>query len=266
MTIRVIVLMAFWLAFAAGCAPRTGPFWAMVPEGSVCGDWSRIAEGPYILSNNVWGKCDREKTDCISRYDQCIHVGQGAKSDIFTWAWDWPSWQDDRVKASPGIVFGWKPWDRKSTTPKLPRKLSEVRHMTASFDASVAASGVYNVALDMWITSSPKPSPGRRTREIMIWLDDSHWDRRIEGDRVVIGGEEYDFHKGTVKNGGWTYIVFFKVSPKYKGTVPIHEFLQYLIKNRHVSRDEYLASIEFMNEIVEGTGKAEVREYEIVVK
>jgi hypothetical protein len=183
---------------------------------------------------------------------------------VFAWTWDWPPVEDERVKASPGIIYGRKPWDKRSTTSALPRRLSDVGRLSATFEASVSGTGIYNLAFDLWITGSSRPSPENRTGEVMIWVDAGHWDHAA-GVPVVINGEEYDFYKDDGGNGAWSYLAFFKTTPTHSGTIHIHEFLGYLIAQGHVSENEYLASIEFLNEVREGSGRTEVRNYSIIM-
>ena len=63
----------------------------------------------------------------------------------------------------------------------------------------------------------------------------------------------------------WTYLAFILNSSEDIDSVPLHEFVNYLIDNNHVSADDYLASIEFGNEIVSGTGDTVVRDFSITV-
>ena len=44
--------------------------------------------------------------------------------------------------------------------------------MLVTYDATQQASGRWNVALEMWLTSSLPPAEGNITDEVMIWVDD----------------------------------------------------------------------------------------------
>ncbi len=64
----------------------------------------------------------------------------------------------------------------------------------------------------------------------------------------------------------WTYLAFVQKTSSPTTSIPIAELLQYLVDNQHVQPDEYLASIEFGNEIINGDGETLVDEFIVNIK
>jgi hypothetical protein len=70
---------------------------------------------------------------------------------------------------------------------------------------------------------------------------------------------------GQEANGaGWALLTFKSARVERAGTLPLHEFLRYLSEEKLLSSDEYLASIEFGNEIVGGRGTTWVTALSVV--
>jgi hypothetical protein len=80
---------------------------------------------------------------------------------------------------------------------------------------------------------------------------------------VTIDGEDYHFYTSYFR---WSYLTFVKIKKKRKGSLALEKFIAYLINNNYITPDEYLASVELGNEIVEGKGETVVKSFEINVK
>ncbi len=215
-----------------------------------CTDNGVVALGPVLLENNVWNRGD------LSDYSQCVEAVAGDPLDL-RWRWSWPA-GDQMPRASPGVVFGWKPWQPRSTSSALPRRLDEIRRMVVDYEVDVRAKGRFNMAFDLWVTGSLPPTPESVTHEIMIWSMNAgmvpHGDRM---DRVSIGGVRYEVYKGPMEK--WMYIAFASTENRSAGRLPVHEFLRYLEREGHVPPGAYLASIDYGNEVVEGQGETTLR-------
>jgi hypothetical protein len=223
-----------------------------------CEDWTELRCGDFILSNNVWGKGD------VIKATQCISAKEVNGQCIFKWEWDWPDSGSMAVRAYPELIYGWKPWSSSSTTEKLPIKLRDITEINLKMNANVYASGVSNTAFDLWLTSSPTPRPENIKREVMIWLGNVGWPtggNKI--DTVKIQGEDYDLYKAPMNT--WTYFSFVRVHPRTNGSLDIAAFLEYLIEHSHVASSEYLASIEFGNEIINGQGTTYVNLFDLKI-
>jgi len=225
-----------------------------------CIDSIEIKLGEFILSNNTWNRGG------VSNYAQCVFQIQKDSMFPFGWKWEWPLDGHD-VKAYPEIIYGWKPWSSRSTTKALPIRISEMKEITAAYEIQMTASGRYNLAFDIWLNTSSLPAGNNISRELMIWLDrNGMMPAGSFVENVKIAGEWYEFYIGTTSHSSWTYIAFVRINPELKGDTKIHEFVNYLVKNNHISKAEYISSIEFDNEIISGTGETLIKRYAISVK
>ena len=114
-------------------------------ESSTCNSYDRFNVGDYVITNDVWGK---NNIGTNEQYQQCIWVNKNSNIFSFGWNWTWPvgNWN---VKAYPAIVYGWKPWRESSTTSSLPKKISNINNITAT----------YNQDLRRFTNPTPGPSP-----------------------------------------------------------------------------------------------------------
>ena len=51
-----------------------------------------------------------------------------------------------------------------------------------------------------------------------------------------------------------------------KGKLKVHEFIDFLIKKKVMTNDNYIANFELGNEIWDGTGTAKIKKYEVTVE
>jgi len=257
-------LLFLAVVLVAGCSsengngPESKDGTDTLSTATLCDDGSEMREGEYILSNNVWGKGDR--TD----YEQCIIHTKLKDGVQFGWEWNWPNDGSDNVKAYPEIVYGWKPWSSQSTSTMLPVKLGDVDSIIVSFQKVRSIMyGSGNLAFDLWVTSSGQPNPGNIKHEIMIWLErDILRPGGSKQSSVTVDGYTYDFYRA---DWNWTYLAFILQPEEDVDVFHLHTFLDFLIDAGHISADEYLASIEFGNEIVYGSGYTIIQDFTIEV-
>ncbi|HEQ72182.1 MAG TPA: hypothetical protein ENN69_06815 [Spirochaetia bacterium] len=222
-------------------------------------DWQEMTFEDFIVSNNVWGKKD------TTNYVQYIYRQSEESEFPFGWGWYWPK-EDGRVKAYPEIIYGFKPWASRSTNDALPIRVNNIGDITVAYDITSTATHDYNLSFDIWVTKEQRPTPQNITHEVMIWLDQK--DLLPVGElveTVTLGGEEYDFYAGNVSQGTWQYLAFVKKTPEYKGDTKINLFFDYLVKKNYVKPEQYLASIEFGNEVVAGSARTTFQNYQVSV-
>jgi hypothetical protein len=219
----------------------------------------------FLVYNNVWNKQDAGD---FQAYKQCIrvHYSRWSSNVSVGWDWVWPKGSGE-VKAYPEIIYGWAPWLSSSTNTNLPIQLSKMVGFVAAYDVIVTAPGAsYNTAFDLWITSTVPPTPVNRTAEIMIWVDSQNmridYSTKSSYRRVSIDNQEYDYWVNINPNG-ITFIGFNKVDSNQKGSISIDHFLAFLINEGHISNDNYLADIEFGNEIAFGLGQTIIQSYSV---
>ncbi len=224
-----------------------------------CNDGAEISVDELTIQNNVWGKGN------ITNYQQCIRVTKNNSINTFEWMWSWPN-SGNNVKAYPEIIYGLKPFGNTTTTSRLPVKLTEMNSINVSFDSiKTDMTGIGNLAFDIWITDSPSPVQNNIKHEIMIWLkNQGQAPAGVFIARIIIAGVEYDFYSGDV--GSWDYFAFLKVTQDDLISIPVGDFINYLKNHSYILPEEYLSSIEFGNEVIQGSGKTSVFNYRVAIQ
>jgi len=227
-------------------------------DSTTCADDARISVDTFVLENNVWGKGE------LTNYQQCITAKQNDTSTTFGWSWNWPA-VGGNVKAYPEIIFGYKPFGSSTTSPLLPKKIIDLQSAVVSFSNCVTSfNGSGNFAFDIWITDSATPKEANIKHEIMIWLE-----KKIQQpagsfvEQVTIDGSTYDYYRGPLS---WDYIAFVKTSSNKVSSINLSDFFTYLINKNHLSANEFLAAIEFGNEVISGMGSTVITNYKIEIK
>lgn len=242
-------------ADTAGSKSNTGSAYT----AQKCGDWEQFVLGEITLENNVWNK------KSVADYRQCLFTQVKDGKPVFGWEWQWPA--SDDVLSYPEIIYGWKPWVGQSTTSKLPRRINDITECSATYDIDMKKSGAGNLAFDIWITDKAVPAEKNIAMEMMVWLD---YDGQIPDGSfmgvVTISGAEWDFYKGNPPHAVWGSSAFLRHGKNDQGILDIKDFLDFLVKNKYLSGDDYLASIEFGNEICGGEGKTLFKDYRISMK
>lgn len=238
---------------------------------SYCRAWTRLRNAGYRYENNVWNQGavnPKERVQCLQKRLVDGEVQYG-------WRWQWPR-GNGQVKAYPEVIYGHKPWLTSSTSGTLPRRITTIEELFVSYDIEMMAQGRYNLAFDIWITSSGRPTPADITHEIMIWVGERGraWEpypgNRVR--KVTIGGADYDLYLRPqaewLKEHGApnvAYIAFNRRTAQMSGRIDLKQFLDYLTDNGLLAPEGYVASVELGNEIMYGSGFLWLRNYQISV-
>jgi hypothetical protein len=162
----------------------------------------QLTLGEYQVGNNTYVNEQLEPPERRiphSAYSQCAEAEAGEGGTINAgWTWDWPHVEGDvTVRATPGVIYGFNPWDPASTTPNLPRMISEIGALTvdaASVEQVVGEDSISRVAVIVWLTDSATKDPGDAALDIMgsisIFMND-YPARSYGGTSVTIGGVDY---------------------------------------------------------------------------
>ena len=235
-----------------------------VPE-TYCADYEELTSPGFIYSNNVWGKGG------ITDYEQCLLKRVFRGDTQYGWRWRWPYGSGHNVKAYPEVIYGHKPVGIRrssSTTSDLPRRISSISELRADYEVEMTATGIYNLAFEMWVTSGDPPTPENITHEILIEVDR---DRTFEPQpsdfqvgQVEIDGMTYDLYVNPESPLG-KFIVFTSHADQLGGTLDFRKFLDYLVDHSHVPADHYVTSVELGNEVIEGAGETWLKSYRITV-
>jgi hypothetical protein len=160
-----LVLIASF-APALGLPDESPPAQLPAPRGAVTEassrDWDRIAipETGCFVVNNVWNRAAAAGT-----LKQEIFLEELDGKPVPGWRWSAPARFPPIVLSQPQIVCGDKPWDPPARLrPDFPFRAGS-QHLEAHYQATVRASGVYNLAFTMWAAASPHPAkPTSRTK------------------------------------------------------------------------------------------------------
>ncbi len=231
-----------------------------------CGHWYSVMDGPYRYENNVWGKGKAKKG-----FEQCLLDRDVAGRTERGWTWNWPGF-DSTVFAYPEIVFGWKPWSGgEPTDPRMPMKVADITKLTLDFEVETTATGTYNLAPEIWLTrsgsASSNPNPSLISTEVMFWMD---YGGQAEpagkiADRPTIAGIDYELWRADNFGAGgrWTYVALKSTKIRRKGVIDMLAVLRYLADKQVIDPNHYVASVEFGNEIMGGSGTTWVKRFEI---
>ncbi|MEO7036975.1 MAG: hypothetical protein ABI548_23700 [Polyangiaceae bacterium] len=237
---------------------------------ATCGNGAQFHNKPYTWENNQWGSGKEH-----SSYQQCLLERDHDAETQHGWSWIWPG-TDTSVFAYPEIIFGWKPWTGgRSSDQRFPMKLSDMQRLKIHYDVETEANGSYNLAPEVWIishrSSAGAPDPKLITAEIMFWQE-AAGEARPAGtvvDRPEVGGITYELwqkdNAGDNGAGGWRLLSFKTPTTIRAGTVPVDDLLRYLLKKGLIAPEQYIATVEFGNEISGGSGTTWVKKFAVEV-
>ena len=272
---RLAALLGSLVFLLAGCEPAKEPLPTSFDTASIstyCRDWAKLQNADFLYENNVWGQGAISGEDRL----QCLLKRVVDGKAQYGWRWQWPRGSGD-VKAYPEVIYGYKPWFTFSTTANLPRPISAIDELSVAYDIEMQARGRYNLAFDIWVTNSDRPTPSAITHEIMIWVGERTraWEPYpgYLASRVTIGGAAYDLYikphaEWLMEHGApkVAYIAFNARAAQLSGSIDVKEFLDYLTDNGHLPAEGYVASVELGNEVMHGSGEVWLKSYEISVK
>lgn len=123
----------------------------------------------------------------------------------------------------------------------------------------------------LWAVSKLPASKATISHEIMIWNANSG--QTPAGKRrgtLDVMGTTYDAYveENHKDNSGananvWTYVAFVSRRPVLNGPLDISAFTDYLLEQGILSRNHYLTSLELGNEVCQGTGIVEIKNFSV---
>jgi hypothetical protein len=234
--------------------------------------WARVPvdrERCY-LANNEWNS-----TTPGSGLEQEIFVQDFDGHPGFGWRWRAPWQMYPAIIAYPEVVCGLKPWDvpmgQFDGFPFLPEEGPGARRITADFHIHLEATGTYNMSFSLWAVSGLPATPENIRTEIMIW--NVNGGQRPAGTRrgeLTVGGVTYDVwvneHQRDASGlnpNTWTYVAFVARKPVLDGPLEISSFLKYALENKLLTPDMFVTDLELGNEVAQGAGIAEIRDFNL---
>jgi hypothetical protein len=236
-----------------------------------CRAWSMRNDGRYRYENNVWGSKKAQ-----GKFKQCLLTRERDGKTEVGWSWDWPGF-DASVFAYPEVVVGWKPWSGGATTDShFPLRVSDVRTLTLEYEVETEVTGSYDLAPEIWLTdagASLKPNPQSITTEVMFWMDHTEGARPAGQlvDEPTLDHVKYELWRedsiGVDANGkGWRLLSFKSPKKQLEGRIDIAALLGYLVEKKLASPSDYVASVEFGNEVMGGSGTTWIRRFDVKVE
>lgn len=226
-----------------------------------CENFDIIEFDDLILENNMWNS---DHLDSGS-YNQCIYFQNRNQERLYGWQWSYPE-NEFGVNAFPEVFYGQKSWYEESTNQNLPRKLSEIGTLKASYETKTYRNnGSFNLAFDIWLTSSSEVSPDNISFEIMIWEDENNLSPGEDSvGRVSTSNGDYNLYISELEDSNALYVAFKRTNYRNKVTVDIDELIEYLLENNIIPGNHYMASIDFGNEVGNGSqGYTIIKQFDI---
>jgi hypothetical protein len=251
-------------AEAAGAAPGK----SAAGVHADCTIWSVRRDGRLRYENNQWG-ADKAH----GPHEQCLLTREQDGKTQVGWTWNWPGF-DPSVFAYPEVAIGWKPWTGgTSTDAHFPLKVADVKQLVLSYEVETSVTGSYDLAPEIWLTSAGATSqanPKSITTEVMFWMDYTEGARPAGSvvDTVALNGVDYELWRedniGVSANGkGWRLLSFKSPKPQHRATLDIAALLRHLVEAKLASPTDFLASVEFGNEVMGGTGTTWIKQFDV---
>jgi len=226
-------------------------------------DWAHLsAYGERcIVVNNVWNKSSKNRD-----FQQEVFAENIAGKRVLGWRWRVPWRLLPSIASYPELICGNKPWDQPiGTFDGLPFHPGE-KHLTATYNVHLRATGTYNMAFSLWTVNQLPPSPHSVSCEIMIWIANSgQKPAGLRRGSIAVDGATYDIYinqhhhdaSGANKNE-WTYVAFVARAPQLNGQLNLSAFLEDLQQKKILPPNQWLSDVELGNEVTEGSGIAEI--------
>lgn len=234
-------------------------------------DWGSIPfdDGQCAVVNNTWNKAGAGKG-----FKQSVFLEDVSGKQTIGWRWRAPWHFPPHVVSQPEIICGNKPWDPKTRPDAGFPFRAGTKRITADFDVSLRARGVYNMSFTVWGVSAYPPTKKDITHEIMIWTD-HHWQspagQRV--DSLTVNGTKYEVYleqhqrDASGENANtWTYVAFVPEHSVLLGPLDISAFLDYLLRRGTLTSNHYLTNLEFGNEVSQGVGLTEIHDFAINIR
>lgn len=231
----------------------------MPPVTETCERGTMITLGKYWVNNNQWGADGVSGTQCV--WDTC------SSGNTIGWGTDW-SWSGgaaNQVKSYASVVLGWH-WGWQVSNTGLPVQISSNSDVTCGWTYNVTTTGTFNVAYDLFTSTSSDPGSGDPTDEIMIWLYSGGGAGPIgslfSGADQPVSVAATDWNLYTGNNGVWNVYSYVKVSNADTGaTLNIMDFMNDLVSRGLMSSSKYLLSVQAGTEVFDGSGQLDTSSY-----
>lgn len=199
------------------------------------------------IYNNKWGIFKLERKGKEDQYIQGINDHQ--------WSFNTPN-KNHGVLGYPNILIF-------ETLGQATKAALSGARLTYDITLDLERYKKYNLAIDLWIQTTPTYNLAKTVNEIMIWED--YFVAKPAGKKI---GKIYHFgswysiyhgwidksHEPNAQIDGWFLTTFVRHNRQTKGHLNISDFLAYLIAEDIVNREHYVNSVEFGTEVYNAKG------------
>jgi len=237
---------------------------------SNCINYSTTIDGPFQYQNNMWAQ-----DKATGPYEQCVLSQKIDGKTRLGWTWNWHGFEELGF-GYPEIIFGWKPWQPTTTDPRLPMRIADLRKLAVRYAVATENEGKINLSFSMFLTDSGAvsgPNPLAIVAEIVVWLDYPEGAKPIGTlvDKSRVVGVDYQLwhapdHGDRGDKKGWDLFFFSGPRSQLRGTVALDAFLALLGKRGLIGQDRFLASVEFGNELLSGSGTTWVEDFDVALE
>lgn len=262
-TYGVVALIALLFLLPSACKDTIIP--PPPPDPGCDPNATKQMPNELILVNSPWNP------DGLT-YKECIFKREENGQTVYGWNWEWPHSDGSSVRGYPNILFGNSVWGGKSPTTRLPALIGSITQMDVHYQLTSSATGIYNLAFDAWVIDDKwetNPDINNIVAEVMVWTRNSGMSPPASSQKISNAVTGYDLYKWAVNRNGlhWTYLAFLPwlYEPTDSREIHFAEFLYYLAQHQYISVNDYLASLEFGNELVEGSGETKITDYSITL-
>lgn len=234
----------------------------------------RLFRGPYIVANDTNVNSEVQlPAHPIDDFSQCASLQEGTIPGTLkaSWSWSWPHPAvpaESVSRATPTIIYGFKPWDRESTTASLPRLVSDVGSLTVDADVvqSVGAGQVSNFGVLTYLTTANQRSGGSLpiARRFFIYRNSYPASSGTPtASEISIDGISWDVQSDS------DYVVYYPHAdmdvPAAALHVDVAHFLEDALSRGMIDASWYVSSVETGAILDEGEGSLTLDNYRVVV-
>jgi Glycosyl hydrolase family 12/Cellulose binding domain len=206
---------------------------------STCSPTGTIAAGDYTIQANEWN----------SSTTQCITYTGGTAWSVTT------ANMNASTNGAPGTypsIYKGCHWGACTANSGLPIQVSKLTAATMSWSTTQTYSGMYNVAADIWINSTPTTSGQPDGTELMIWENSQNaYPFGSQTATASLAGYNWDVWTG--QQSSWK-IITYKLNP---GTTSFNNLdvlaiIKDAVTRGYINSAYYLIDAEAGNEIWTG--------------
>jgi hypothetical protein len=240
--------------------------------GNTCATNDVVSLSPYSAENNSQYNSNLPPSARYATFTMCASVTPVSDGVVNAqWTFDWPIGEYVKERATPTLVYGFKPESAGSTTPNLPARVANVGSL--AIDSQVAQTVGSDARIEFgvvaFLTSSNQKASGTTslpvTGKIYIYRNYYGMQYSSSQGQVTIGGMVWDYDKWYTQG-----IQYLRYSPHDNAAVPatslhlnVADFLADGLARGAIQSDQWLASVETEDLIFEGTGSTTLTSYSV---